>query len=99
MLVDIYYAYKLLGGESDMSDGWEVKQHRVGAGLTVKDYPAFSMGNETEGNISRESKRQYQIQRAKEYLNEHKASNSCEPSLVWCIIDDLTKIIEGERHE
>jgi|LakMenEpi03Aug12_release.lakeMendotaPanAssembly.Ray.scaffolds.fasta_scaffold371349_3 hypothetical protein len=37
--------------------------------------------------------KEYQIFRAKEYLNQHEPQNSSEPSLSYCIISDLLKML------
>jgi hypothetical protein len=51
--------------------------------------------NEIEQPRSEKIK-QYQINRAKEYLRGHKSKNGSEDTLECCIIQDLLRIIEGK---
>jgi hypothetical protein len=53
------------------------------------------MQSEKENINSKEQIRRYQINRAKDYLKNNTPKDGSEPTLEWCIISDLLRILKG----
>jgi hypothetical protein len=54
------------------------------------------MDNERENQSNKEQREQYQLNRAKAYLDNHKSKDGAEPNLECCIISDLLRIIKNK---
>ncbi|MTI49681.1 MAG: hypothetical protein FH761_17765 [Firmicutes bacterium] len=57
------------------------------------------MKNETTTREYEEKRKQYQFNRAKEYVKNNISKDGSEPKLEWCIIKDLVKMIETEQEK